>query len=75
MCSDALELQEGTYNGNKFVEFVTGTLIPSMCQFNGSNPRSVLTAHVSAAMQMLQDAGILVIFLAQTSIQLRNFLA
>ena len=64
----ALGLQEGTYNGDKFVEFVTGTLIPSMCQFNGSNPRSVLVMdncaihHVSAAMQILQDAGILVIF-------------
>ena len=51
MCSDgviALELQEGTYNGDKFVEFVTGTLIPSMCQFNGSNS-SCVSSHANVA--------------------------
>ena len=33
MCTDgviALELHEGTYNGDKFTEFVTSALIPSM---------------------------------------------
>ena len=62
MCTDgaiALELHEGTYNGDKFTEFVTSALIPSKCQFNGSNPRSVLVMdncaihHVSAAKQIL----------------------
>ena len=45
MCSDgviALELQEGTFNGYKFVEFIAGSLIPEMNQFDGSSERSVL---------------------------------
>lgn len=72
MCSDgviALELEGGTYNGDKFVEFITGTLIPEMFQFEGSNPRSVLVMdncaihHVSSALKVLSDAGILAIFL------------
>ena len=72
MCSDgviALELEGGTYNGDKFVEFITGTLIPEMFQFDGSNPRSVLVMdncaihHVLSALKVLSDAGILAIFL------------
>ena len=72
MCSDgviALELQEGTFNGDKFVEFIAGSLIPEMNQFDGSSERSVLVMdncsihYVSPALQMLSDAGILVIFL------------
>ena len=72
MCSDgviALELEGGTYNGDKFVEFITGTLIPEMFQFDGSNPRSALVMdncaihHVSSALKVLSDAGILAIFL------------
>ena len=38
MCSDgaiALELGEGTNNGEKFHEFVRGQLIPEMSQFDG----------------------------------------
>ncbi len=45
MCSEgviALELGEGTYNGDRFLEFLTGTLIPEMLQFDGNSPRSVL---------------------------------
>jgi hypothetical protein len=72
MCSDgviALEMDGGTYNGDKFVEFITGTLIPEMCQFDGSSPRSVLVMdncaihHVSPALQALTDAGIVTMFL------------
>ena len=72
MCSDgviALELQEGTYNGDKFIEFITGTLIPQMSQFDGSSSRSVLVMdncaihHVSTALKIMKDAGVLVIFL------------
>ena len=72
MCTNgviALELQEGTYNGDKFIEFITGTLIPEKFQFDGSNTRSVLVMdnctiyHVSSALKMLYDAGILVMFL------------
>ena len=65
----ALELQEGTYNGDKFIEFITGTLIPQMSQFDGSSSRSVLVMdncaihHVSTALKIMKDAGVLVIFL------------
>lgn len=72
MCCEgviALELQEGTFNGDKFMEFLTCILIPQMCQFDGSSPRSVLVMdnctihHVSPALKMLSDAGILALFL------------
>jgi hypothetical protein len=44
MCSEgviALELQEGTYNGDKFMEFLTCTYDTTNV-FDGSSPRSVL---------------------------------
>ena len=65
----ALEVQKGTYNGDMLVEFLTCTMIPQMCQFDGSSPRSVLVMdnsaihHVSPALKMLSDAEILVQFL------------
>ena len=65
----ALELQEGTYNGDKFTEFITGALIPQMFQFDGSNSRSVLVMdncvihYVSAALKIMKDTEILVMFL------------
>ena len=45
MCSDgviAVEVGGGTYNGDRFLDFIAGTLVPEMLQFDGSNPRSVL---------------------------------
>ena len=65
----ALEMDGGTCNGDKFVQFITGILIPEMYQFDGSNPRSVLVMdncaihHVSPALQVLTDAGIVTMFL------------
>ena len=65
----ALELSTGTFNGEKFTEFVLGTLILEMQQFDGSSARSVLVMdnctihHVSAAKQLLSDAGIVTVFL------------
>ena len=45
MCLDgiiALELIDDTFNGDKYREFITGTLISAICQFDGRNPRCVL---------------------------------
>lgn len=72
MCSEgviAVELIEGTFNGDKFVEFVTGTLVPQMHQFDGTSSRSVLVMdncaihHIAKAQEILVSAGILTIFL------------
>ena len=72
MCTDgviALDLQAGTFNGDKFVQFLIGNLIPEMLQFDGSNPRSVLVMdnctihHVAPALELLAEAGILTMFL------------
>ncbi len=72
MCSEgviALELGEGTYNGDRFLEFITGILIPEMLQFDGSSPRSVLVLdncsihHTAPVLQLLNTAGILTMFL------------
>ena len=72
MCADgviALDLQEGTFNGEKFVQFLIGILIPEMLQFDGSNPRSVLIMdnctihHVLPALEVLTEAGILTMFI------------
>ncbi len=72
MCSEgviALELGEGTYNGDRFLEFLTGNLIPEMLQFDGSSPRYVLVMdncsihHIAPVLQLLNTAGILSMFL------------
>lgn len=72
MCSDgviALKLEVGTFNGDKFTQFVTETLIPEMLQFDGLNPRSVLVMdncsihHISPALETLANAGIVTMFL------------
>lgn len=72
MCSDgviALELGEGTNNGEKFYEFVRGQLIPEMSQFDGCASKSVVIMdnssihHVREVHEILNAAGILCIFL------------
>ena len=72
MCSDgviALELGEGTNNGEKFYEFVPGQLIPEMSQFDGCASKSVVIMdnsiihHVREVHEILNAAGILCIFL------------
>lgn len=69
MCSEgviAVEFEEGT---EKFVNFITTTLIPEMHQFDGSSPNSVLIMdnctihHVEPALDVLRSAGILTMFL------------
>ncbi len=69
MCTDgvvALELNDGTFNGEKFKYFILGTLIP---QFDGSSERSVLVMdncsihHTSDVQEALSNAGILTLYL------------
>lgn len=72
LCTDgviALELNDGTFNGDKFTDFILRTLIPQMQQFDGSSERSVLVMdncsihYVTPAQEALSDAGILTVFL------------
>ena len=72
MCTDgiiALELFQGTLNGDRFLDFLRGSLIPEMQPFDGLSPQSVLVLdncsvhHVSTAIDLLREAGTLVIFL------------
>lgn len=72
MCSEgiiATELYEGTCDGDRFLNFIIGILIPVMLQFDGSSPRSVLIMdnctvhHVAPVLQTLIDAGIIPMFL------------
>ena len=44
MCTEgmlAVELTRDSVNGEKFYDFVRGSLIPEMLPFDGSNPRSI----------------------------------
>ena len=65
----ALELTTDSVNGERFFDFVRGSLIPNMMPFDGINPRSVVIMdncsvhHVSEVKQLLEEAGILVLFL------------
>ena len=65
----ALELFQGTLNGDRYLDFLRGTLIPEMQPFNGLSPQSVLVLdncsvhHISGAIDLLREAGILVVFL------------
>ena len=65
----ATELFYGTLNGDRFLDFLRGSLIPEMLPFDGMSARSVLVLdncsmhHVSSALELLRQAGILVMFL------------
>ena len=72
ICTDglvALELNDGTFNGEKFKDFILGTLIPQMQQFDGSSKRSVLVMdncsihHTMDVQEVLSNAGILTLYL------------
>ena len=72
ICTDGLvayKFVKGTVNGEKFCEFLQGTLIPEMLPFDGENPRSVLildnaSIHkVEPVKGTLQRAKILTLFL------------
>lgn len=84
MCSEgiiATELYEGTCDGDRFLNFIIGILIPVMLQFDGSSPRSVLIMdnctvhHVAPVLQTLIDAGIIPMFLPPYSPEQKSYLA
>ena len=64
-----VELTSCSVNSDKFFDFVRGTLIPNMQPFDGSNSKSILIMdncsihHVDAIKELIQDAGILLIYL------------
>jgi hypothetical protein len=70
MCWDKGILDvEMTPNSEMFCDFVRGTLIPCMLPFDGQNPTSIVVMdncsihHVAEVKSMLEDAGILLIYL------------
>ena len=73
MCWDKgildVEMTPKSVNGEMFCDFVRGTLIPNMLPFDGLNPTSIVVMdncsihHVAEVKSMLDDAGILLIYL------------
>ena len=69
----ALDLSKGTVDGQKFMDFVRGSLIPEMLPFDGQNPKSIAILdncsihHVELAVDLFREAGILVIFYHPTA--------
>ena len=65
----AVEFTKGTVDGEKFLDFVHGSLIPLMLSFDGLNPKSIAIMdncsihHVQAVADLFTEAGILVLFL------------
>ena len=64
-----VELATGSINGEKFIDFVRGCVIPNMHPFDGTATKSIAILdncsihHVSEAKQAFEDAGILLLFL------------
>ena len=72
ICSEGLigvELTTGSVNGDKFLDFVRGTLIPNMNPFDGLNPTSIIVLdncsihHVADVVKVIEEAGILLMYL------------
>ena len=65
MCWDKgildVETTMNSVNGEMFSDFVRGSLIPNMHPFDGQNPTSI--HHVAEVKSLLEEAGILLIFL------------
>lgn len=65
----AYNLVYGNVNGEKFLEFIQGKLVPEMLPYDGENPLSILVMdncsihHVQPVLETLQDMGILILFL------------
>ena len=65
----AYEFYKGTVNGETFLDFIQGVLIPEMMPFDGENPRSILILdncsihHVLPVCETLRESGILTLFL------------
>ena len=68
-----VELTKATVNGDNFFDFIRGTLIPHMRPSDGVSTHSILTMdncsvhHVNEVREVLQQAGILVLFLPPCS--------
>ena len=64
-----VELTKANVNGDSFFDFIRGTLIPCMRPFDGVSPHSILIMdncvvhHVIEVRDVLQQAGIVVLFL------------
>ena len=64
-----VELTTDSVNGEKFCDVVKGTLIPNMLPYDGLNKTSIVVMdncaihHVEQVRSLLQDAGILLIYL------------
>ena len=67
--STGYELHTGGVSGEEFYDFVRGTLIPNMSPFDGDSDNSILILdncsihHVESVLTLLQQSGILVLFL------------
>ena len=65
----AVELMTGSVNGDKFFDYVRGSLIPEMLPFDGKNPNSIAVLdncsihHVHEVTELFRNAGILFLFL------------
>ena len=71
-CTDgvvAVELTLGTVDGDTFIDYVRGSLIPNMFSFDGSSPRSIAVLdncsihHMEQVVKLFREAGILVLWL------------
>ena len=64
-----VDIITGTVDGNSFLDFVRGTLIPEMEPFDGSEKMSIVIMdncsihHIAEVKDTLTDAGILVLYL------------
>ena len=65
-CADgilATKVFYGTLNGERFLDYLRGSLIPEMLPFDGISARTVLVLdncsvhHVSSALELLSQAG------------------
>ena len=65
----AVEFTLGTVTGDRFFDYVRGSLIPNMLPFDGTNPRSTAILkncsihHVETTVELFTQAGILVLWL------------
>ena len=65
----AYELHKGTVNGDRFLDFVHGSLIPNMLPYDGLNPCYIVVMdncsihHIQPVLDAFNQAGIVVIFL------------
>ena len=68
-CEGILDVEVTTesVNGDKYCDFLRGSLIPNMLPYDGSSPKSVVVMdncsihHIHEVSELLEDAGILLI--------------